>query len=149
MFFRMHIVWCILPFISVETDCHIHNRREISDHVTMDVRGRVYLHSDNYMFFTVLPSSLRIENVTPANRLLGTEGQDLIMSCKAVGGKPTPNVVLIIDEQTVANQTQSVQHTLTTINRSYDHKIVTCQASNPAYSQNSLTDSAVIYLNCK
>jgi hypothetical protein len=115
----------------------------------MDVRGRVYLHSDNYMFFTVPPSSLSIENVTSPNILFGTEGQDLIVSCKAVGGRPTPNVVLIIDEQTVANRTESVQHTLTTINRSYDHKIVTCHASNPAYSQNSLTDSAVINLNCK
>jgi hypothetical protein len=54
-----------------------------------------------------------IENVTPASsRLLGTEGQDLSVSCKAVGGKPAPNVVVIIDEQTLANQTQSVQHTL-------------------------------------
>jgi hypothetical protein len=36
-----------------------------------------------------------------------------------------------------------------TINRSYDHKIVTCQTSNPAYSQNAMTVSAVIYLNRK
>ena len=98
-------------------------------------------------FYTVLPSSLRIENATPPIRLLGTEGQDLNVSCKAVGGKPAPNVLLIIDGQTVANQTQSVQHT--SINRSYDRKTVTCQASNPAYSQISLTDSAVVYLNCK
>jgi hypothetical protein len=60
-----------------------------------------------------------------------------------------PYVVLIIDGQTVANQTQSVQHTLSTINRSYDHKIVTCQTSNLAYSQNPMTVSAVIYLNRK
>jgi len=78
--------------------------------------------------FTVAPSSVSIENVTPENRLLGTKDQDLTVSCKAVGGKPAPNVVLIIDGQTVANQTQSVQHTLTTINRSYDRKTVTCQA---------------------
>ena len=71
------------------------------------------------------------------------------MSCKAVGGKPAPNVVLIIDGQTVTSQTQSVQYILTTINRSYDHKTVTCQASNPSYSQIPLTDSALIYLNCK
>ena len=93
---------------------------------------------------------MSIENVTPANnRLLGTEGQDLTVSCKAVGGKPAPNVVLIIDGQTVASQTTSVQHTFTTINRSYDRKTVTCQASNPAYSHISLTDSAEIFLNCK
>jgi hypothetical protein len=71
------------------------------------------------------------------------------VSCKAVGGKPAPNVVVIIDRQTVANQTQSVQHTLNTINRSYDHKMVTCQANHADYSQNPMTDSAVIYLNCK
>ena len=71
------------------------------------------------------------------------------MSCKAVGGKPAPNVVLIIDGQTITNQTQSVQHTLTTINISYDKKTVTCQASNSTYSQNPITVSAVIYLNRK
>ena len=45
---------------------------------------------------TVPPSSLSIENVTPANRLLGTEGQDLTVSCTAVGGTPAPNVILIM-----------------------------------------------------
>ena len=100
-------------------------------------------------YCTVPPSSLGIENVTPANRLLGTEGQDLTVSCKAEGGTPPPNVILIIDGQTVANQTQSVQHTLTAINRSYDRKTVTCQANYAADILNSLTDSAIIYLNCK
>ena len=71
------------------------------------------------------------------------------MSCKAVGGKPAPNVVLIIDGQSVTSQTQSVQHTVNAINRSYDRKTVTCQASNPAYPQISMTDPALIYLNCK
>ena len=71
------------------------------------------------------------------------------MSCKAVGGTPAPNVVLIIDGQTLASQTQTVQSTLTTINRSYDRKTVTCQASHADYSENSLTDAAVIYLKCK
>ena len=88
-------------------------------------------------------------NVTPQNRLLGTEGQDLTVSCKAVGGTPAPNVALILDGQTVASQPQSVQYTLTTINRSYDRRTVTCQASNPAYSQDSMTDSVVMYISCK
>ena len=100
-------------------------------------------------FFAVPPSSLKIENVARENKLLGTEGQDLTVSCKAIGGKPVPNVVLIIDGHTAASQIQLVQHTLTTISRSYDRGTVTCQASNPAYSHNSLTDSAVIYLYCK
>ena len=112
-------------------------------------KGKVYLCLKNVCCTTVPPSSVSFETVIPPSRLLRTEGQDLTMSCKAVGGIPTPNVVLIIDGQTVANKTQSVQHTLTAINRSYDHKTVTCQASNAAYSQNSMTDSSVIYLNCK
>ena len=101
------------------------------------------------MYFTVPPTSLSIENVTLENRLIGTEGQDLTVSCKAVGGKPAPNVVLIIDGHTVANQSQTVQHTFNTVSRSYDRKTVTCQASNPAFSPISLTDSAVIFLFCK
>ena len=112
-------------------------------------KGKMYLCLKNVSCTTVPPSSVRFENVIPSSRLLGTEGQDLTVSCKAVGGKPVPNVALIIDGQTVANQTQSVQHTLTAINRSDDRKTVTCQASNAAYSQNSMTDSSVIYINCK
>jgi hypothetical protein len=100
-------------------------------------------------YFTVSPTSLSIENVTPENRLSGTESQDLTVSCKAVGGTPAPSVVLIIDGQSKASTTQTAQHTLTTINRSYDRKIVTCQASNPAYSHIPLHSSAVIYLICK
>ena len=95
------------------------------------------------------PSSLKIENVTPDSRLLGTESQDLTVSCKAEGGTPSPNIVLIIDGQTLASQTQTVQYTLTTINRSYDRKTVTCHSNHADYSQNPMTDSAVIYLNCK
>ena len=88
-------------------------------------------------------------NVTPQNRLLGTEGQDLTVSCKAVGGTPAPNVMLILDGQTVANQTQTAQHTFKTISRYYDHKTVTCQVCNEAYSQDSMTDSVVMYISCK
>ena len=106
--------------------------------------------SCNILFFKVPPSSLSMENVTPENnRLVGTEGHDLTVSCKAVGGKPAPNVELIIDGQSKVNTIQTAQHTLTTINRYYDRKTVTCHASNPAYTQSSMTDSAVIYLNCK
>ena len=50
-------------------------------------------------------SSLTIDNVTPGDRLSGTEDQDLTVSCKAEGGTPAHNVRLIIDRQTVANQT--------------------------------------------
>ena len=108
----------------------------------------IYIQIISY-YFTVAPSSLSIENITPEHRLLGTEGQDLTVSCKAEGGKPAPNVVLKIDGQTVANQTQTVKHTLTSINRSYDRKTVICQTSHAVYPQNPMTVSALIYLNCK
>ena len=101
------------------------------------------------LYSTVPPSNLTIENITPENRLLGTEGQDLTVSCKAEGGKPAPYVILIIDRQTVSSRIQTIQHTFTAINRSYDHKTVTCQASHADYSQNPMTVSGVIYLNCK
>jgi len=71
------------------------------------------------------------------------------VSCKAVGGIPAPIVVLKIDKEYIINRTQSVQHTLNTINRSYHRKTVTCQAGNPAYSQDPISSTAVIYLNCK
>lgn len=64
-------------------------------------------------YSTVPPSSLSIENVTPASRLLGTEGHDLTMSCNAEGVTPSPSVVLIIDRQRKASQNQSVGYTLT------------------------------------
>jgi hypothetical protein len=123
------------------------SEKKFSNNVTLDMKW-VYVNMTGYCF-TERPSSLRIENVTPPKRLLGTEGQDLTVSCKAVGGTPAPNVILIVDGQSAANQTQTAQHTLTAINRSYDRKTVTCQSSYPAYLQNSLTDAAVIYLNCK
>ena len=108
----------------------------------------MYLYS-HFVFYTVPPSSLTIENVTPEKRLIGKEGQDLTVSCKAVGGIPAPYVVLIIDEQSAANQRQTVQYTLNAINRYYDRKTVICQASHADYSQKPMTDSAMIYLNCK
>ena len=98
----------------------------------------------------VLPTSVSFENVTPQDkRLLGTEDQDLTVSCKAEGGTPAPNVILMIDGQTVASWTRSVQHTFNTISISYDRKTVTCQTSYADYSQDPMSDSAVIYLNCK
>ena len=114
-----------------------------------DVKVNLYSWFGHFYFYIVLPSSLTIENVTPQSKLLGTEGQDLTLSCIAVGGTPTPNVVVIIDGQSVANQTQTAQHIFKTISRSYNHKTVTCQVSNEAYSQDSMIVSVVMYINCK
>jgi hypothetical protein len=68
--------------------------------------GKVYLCLKNVCCTTGSPSTVSFENVMPPSRLVRWDGQDLTLSCKAVGGKPTPNVVLIIDGQTVASQTQ-------------------------------------------
>jgi hypothetical protein len=62
-----------------------------------DVKVNLYSWFDHFYFYTVLPSSLTMENVTSQRKLLGTEGQDLTLSCIAVGGTPAPNVVVIID----------------------------------------------------
>jgi hypothetical protein len=59
-------------------------------------------------YFTVQPSSLRIENVTTEQRLLGTQEHDLVVSCTAIGGIPAPNVALIIEGKSIPSQTQSV-----------------------------------------
>ena len=124
----------------------------VSDLVNYKCSGNVNGVIQQFYFqliYIVQPTSLSIENVASDNKLLGTQGQDLTLSCKAVGGKPAPNVILIIDEQTLENKTQAVQRILTAINRSYDGKSVTCQASHADYSQIPMTVSAVIYLNLK
>jgi hypothetical protein len=56
-------------------------------------------------------SSLNIENVTPDSRLLGTESQDLTVSCKAEGGTPSPNIVLIIDCQLISENSKCMHYT--------------------------------------
>jgi len=86
-----------------------------------------------WCYFTLQPSSLRIENVTTEKRLLGTQEQDLVVSCTAIGGIPPPNVALLIEGKSIPSQPQSVQYTFKSIHRSYDQKTVTCQASNSAY----------------
>ena len=100
-------------------------------------------------YYTMQPSSLRIENVTTEQRLLGTHEQDLVVSCIAIGVIPAPNVALVIEGKSIPGQAQSVQYTFKSIPRSYDQKTFTCQASNPAYLQDPMTYSAMIYLNCK
>ena len=100
-------------------------------------------------YITVQPSSLTIEHATIEKRLLGTQEQDLVVSCTAIGGIPAPNVALKIEGKSIPSQAQSVQYTFQSIHRSYDQKTVTYQASNPAYLQDPMTYTAMIYLNCK
>ena len=142
------IALCILKFSGEKYKLKYH-KQKVENLRYFVVKVNLYPWLDNFYFYTVLPSSLTIENITPQNRLIGTEGQDLTLSCIAVGGTPAPNVVVIIDGQSVANQTQTAQHIFKTISRSYKYKTVTCQVSNKAYSQDSMTVSVVMYINCK
>jgi hypothetical protein len=61
-------------------------------------------------YFTVQPSSLTIEHVTTEKRLLGTQEEDLVVSCTAIGGIPAPNVVLIIEGKSIPSQAQNKLH---------------------------------------
>lgn len=99
--------------------------------------------------FSVEPSSVIIENVLQDDKLQGTEGLDLIITCTAIGGQPRPDLKLIISGSTVATGKQSLQHTLSTISRSYDRKTLTCYAGNEDISHYSLANSAKVYLTRK
>lgn len=101
------------------------------------------------MDFSVEPISVHIDNVLPDEKLQGTEGLDLKITCTAVGGKPPPNVKLIISESTVATGNQFLQHTLATINRSNDRRTITCYAGHEEISHYPHIDSAKLYLFCK
>ncbi|CAC5384326.1 unnamed protein product [Mytilus coruscus] len=95
------------------------------------------------------PISVNIDNVLPDDKLQGTEGLDLIITCRADGGKPPPNVKLKISGSTVAIGNQSLQHTLSTISRSYDRTTITCYAGHEEISHYPLIDSAKLYLFLK
>lgn len=90
-----------------------------------------------------------IENVLQDDKLQGIEGLDLIITCTAKGGQPQPDLKLIISGSTVATGKQSLQHTLSTISRSYDRKTLTCYAGNEEISHYSLAYSAKVYLTRK
>jgi hypothetical protein len=47
------------------------------------------------LLFYSIKFNLNIENVRTNNILVGLDDHDLLMSCKAIGGKPAPNVLII------------------------------------------------------
>ncbi|CAC5405059.1 unnamed protein product [Mytilus coruscus] len=98
---------------------------------------------------SVEPSSVRIDNVNIDSKLLGTEGQLLVIRCTAIGGQPAPDVNIIFAGSVITTGKQSVQHTLSTVTRSYDRQTVTCQAGYKEIAYYPLTNSVLIYLNCK
>lgn len=92
---------------------------------------------------------MNIDNVLEDEKLQGTEGNDLIITCRAVGGQPQPDLKLLISGIIVATGKQSLHFTLLNISRSYDRKTITCYAGNEEISHYQIVDSAKLYLNCK
>ncbi|CAC5399924.1 unnamed protein product [Mytilus coruscus] len=90
----------------------------------------------------VEPYSVNTDNVLPDDKLQGTEGLDLIITCRAVGGKPTPDVKLLISGSIAATGKQSLQHTLSTISSSYDLKPLP-----PLFLQKSVVTEDTVPLN--
>ncbi|CAG2233539.1 unnamed protein product [Mytilus edulis] len=82
-------------------------------------------------------------------KLNGIEGQNLIIRCSAVGGDPAPNVKLLISDSVVAVSKQSVQNTLSSVNRSHDGQNVQCMAGYEEIHYYPLNDTARIYLKCE
>lgn len=92
---------------------------------------------------------MKIDNVSLEGKLQGTEGLDLKISCRADGGKPLPDVKLIISGVTFATGKQSIQQTLPKVKRAIDRKTITCKAGYEEFLYYPLVDSANLYLNCK
>lgn len=90
---------------------------------------------------------MRIENVGLDKKLNGIEGRDLVIRCSAVGGDSAPDVKLLISKSVVTVAKQSVQYTLSSVNRSYDGQNVTCSAGFDEISY--LNNTSRIYLKCE
>ncbi|VDI65477.1 Hypothetical predicted protein [Mytilus galloprovincialis] len=98
---------------------------------------------------TNIPTSVSLENVGLDKKLNGKEGQNLIIRCSAVGGNPVPDVKLLISESVVAVSKQSVQYTLSYVNRSHDGQNIQCMAGYEEMHYYPLNDTARIYLKLK
>lgn len=106
----------------------------------------------SYLFITYvsvnIPTSVSINNAGVDKNLNDTQGQNLVIKCSAVGGDPQPDVKLLTSGSAVKLAKQSVQYTLSSVNRSYDGQNVTCLAGYEEILYYPLNDSARIYLKC-
>ncbi|XP_063442099.1 cell adhesion molecule 2-like [Mytilus trossulus] len=98
---------------------------------------------------TNLPSGVLIGNVGLDKKLIGTEGENLIIRCFAVGGVPAPDVKLLISESVIKVAKSSVQFTLSSVHRSYDGQNITCLAGYEEIPNYPFNESARIYLKLK
>jgi len=102
-----------------------------------------------YFFLTGSPSDIKLQGITTDNRVLGIEEHDLTLKCKIFDGKPPATMTLLIGGTILVSKTGGlIKHTISSINRSYDLGVVTCQAKNIVLTVPHQTQ-ATIYLNCK
>lgn len=85
-------------------------------------------------------------NASTENKLIGTEGHDLLIECVASQGIPAPMLSLIVLETEVQTGVQELRYTLRNLPRIYDTTIVSCEANSEALDI-PMKISAVIYLN--
>ncbi|CAC5359024.1 unnamed protein product [Mytilus coruscus] len=91
-------------------------------------------------------SSLTIQNDSTDNRLIGTEGRDLLIECEAVGGNPAPSVSLVVLGTKVQTSVKKVQYFVQSIPRIYDQTNISCEANSDALDT-PMTTTTIIYLN--
>lgn len=92
------------------------------------------------------PTQLAFQNASTVNRLIGTEGQDLLIECTADGGQPAPALSLVVLGTSVQTGVQELRYILRNIPRIYDTTNVSCEANSDALDI-PMTATTIIYLN--
>ncbi|CAG2192472.1 unnamed protein product [Mytilus edulis] len=106
--------------------------------------GSLRIHTVNFALLKQ-PTLLAFRNASIVNKLIGTEGQDLLIECIAVGGQPAPALSLVVLGTTVQTGAQELRYILRNIPRIYDTTNVSCEANSDALDI-PMTTTALIYL---
>ncbi|VDI07095.1 Hypothetical predicted protein [Mytilus galloprovincialis] len=126
---------------------HVVNTQPVDEGIYRCIEGI----TDEYFLQLTLyeePLRLNIQNASTDNKLTGTEGNDLIIECIAVGGIPAPSLSLIVLGTMVQTNVQNVQYFVQKISRIYDQTNISCEANSDALDT-KMTTTAQIYLNCR
>lgn len=99
-----------------------------------------------YCSFIEQPTQLAFTNASTVNRLIGTEGEDLLIECIAVGGKTAPTLSLVVLGTTVQTGVHELKYVLRNIPRIYDTTNVSCKADSDALGI-PMTTTTLIFLN--
>ncbi|XP_071175227.1 irregular chiasm C-roughest protein-like isoform X2 [Mytilus edulis] len=135
----------INPFLRNETQ----NRLAVIDNYDLRISDLQTEDEGKYECSTNYKGSLRIHYTNLSlllNRLIGTEGEDLLIECIAVGGKPAPTLSLVVLGTTVQTGVQELKYVLRNIPRIYDTTNVSCKADSDALDI-PMTTTTLIFLN--